>query len=351
MSDQGEALLDAVRQAAAEGQPLQLVGTGSKSFLVRDAVAQDAALLSIGEHRGVVDYRPEELVLTARAGTPLRELSALLDQHQQMLPFDPPQFAGAGTLGGAVACGLSGPGRPWLGAVRDRILGVELINGVGERVRFGGQVMKNVAGFDVSRLQAGAFGTLGVLLNVSVALLPRPRVEQTCTLSMDAAAALGRMREWARSTLPVTGLCYVDGSVKVRLSGAEPAVAEAVERLNVAPDSAPESFWTALRDQELAALRQRELVRVSVPPAAPEPLADAVLDWAGGLRWFADHKAANALAEQANAAGGSARVFGGRFAQRAEGLAPALATYHQRLKHAFDPNGLFNPGLLQANAH
>ena len=351
MSDQSEALLDAVQRAVAQGQPLQITGSGSKSFLVREALAPDAALLSLSEHRGVVDYRPEELVLTARSGTPLRELGALLDQHEQMLPFDPPQFAGAGTLGGAVACGLSGPGRPWLGAVRDRVLGVELINGLGERLRFGGQVMKNVAGFDVSRLQAGAFGTLGVLLNISVSLLPKPAVQQSCEFALEAPAALQRMREWARSSLPISGLCFVEGALKVRLAGAEPAVAAAVTQLGAEPLGAQIEFWSALRDQELAGLRQRQLLRVCVPPAAALPLDGAVVDWGGALRWFGTSQEAADVAAQAAAAGGSAQSFDGHFGERTQGLSPALASYHRRLKHAFDPNELFNPGLLHADAN
>ena len=347
-ADHAEALCDAVRHAFEQGRPLRIAGSGSKSFLTEasdgSAPAGKAALLSVADHQGVIDYRPEELVITVRAGTPLREVARVLTQANQHLPFEPPRFRGGGTIGGAVACGLSGAGRPWRGGVRDVLLGVELINGRGERLRFGGQVMKNVAGYDVARLQAGAFGTLGVLLAVSLKVLPRPPEETTRTFSLSAAEALTRCREWARRPLPITGTCHYQGLLRVRFSGAEPAVREAVAELGgeVEPDA---GFWNALRDQRLEFFAGGGLWRASVPPAAPEPLQDCLIGWAGAERWWrprAEDQPAAMLLRQ----GGHGRPFDGTFGVRDGPCSSASArTYSARLKEAFDPGGILNAEL------
>ncbi len=327
-------------------------GSGSKEFLLRGTINDSAALLAVAEHSGIIDYQPAELVVTARAGTPLRELKSLLDQHQQMLPFDPPLFAGGGTIGGAVASGLSGPGRPWRGAVRDCVLGVEMLNGLGERLRFGGQVMKNVAGYDVSRLQAGAFGSLGVLLSVSIRLLPRPVLERTCCFELDPAAGLARMREWAHQALPISAACHTHGVLRARLSGAEAAVTAAAARLGGDAVGDAGGFWAQLRDHELACLQPTATpLRVSVPPAAQRPIADGLLDWGGAVRWFAAADA-DAVAEQARAAGGSSALFGPGFARRVgASMALPLRSLHAHLKRAFDPQDTLNPGLVDLNAN
>lgn len=353
--DHSDRLREAVHQAYLDGQQLLVGGSGSKAFLLAGAVPDGAALLSVVEHSGVTDYRPDELVVTARAGTPLRELNRLLDNHRQMLPFEPPLFGGAGTIGGAVAAGLSGPGRPWRGAVRDCLLGVEMLNGFGELLSFGGQVMKNVAGYDVARLQAGAFGSLGVLLGVSIRLLPKPDAEQTCCFEMDAPSALARMRDWASRPLPLTGACFVDGVLYARLSGAEAAVRCAVAELGGDTLGADGEFWQQLRDHQLAPLAARPApLRVSVPAAAAEPMAGALIEWAGALRWFAQTDAeidCAAIAAQAEAAGGSAALFADGFARRDPAtMAPALQSLHRSIKRAFDPRNVINPGLVEIHA-
>jgi glycolate oxidase FAD binding subunit len=349
--DQSDRLQEAVRNAHLEGRELLISGSGSKSFLSRDSIADGAALLSTIEHSGVVDYRPDELVVTVRAGTPLRELKSLLDQHQQMLPFDPPLFSGGGTIGGAVASGLSGPGRPWRGSVRDCLLGVQMLNGLGERLKFGGQVMKNVAGYDVSRLQAGAFGSLGVLLDVSVRLLPQPAAEQTCCFELGPAASLRKMREWARRPLPLSGVCFVDGVLRARISGAPAAVDAAARQLSgeVADDGG--RFWQQLRDHTLPELKGPEMLRALVPAAAEEPIAGAILDWGGALRWWPAGASQSAIADLARAAGGSSALFGGDFARRATpAMAAALRSHHVGIKRAFDPGNILNPGLVELDA-
>jgi glycolate oxidase FAD binding subunit len=346
-ADHTEALCDAVRRAAADGRSLRIVGSGSKSFLTRGtATTGDASrLLSVAEHQGILDYRPEELVITARAGTPLREIERLLAQARQYLPFEPPRFHGGGTLGGAVACGLSGPGRPWRGAVRDAVLGVELLNGRGEVLRFGGQVMKNVAGYDVSRLQVGAFGTLGVLLAVSIKVLPQPNAEHTRLFELDAAAAVQCARAWARRPYPISACCLHQGLLRVRLSGAESAVAAAAAELGGEADSDP-GFWTALRDQRLDFFAAPGLWRASLPPAAPLLQdADTLVSWAGAERWWrpADPAAAR---RQATAHGGHARPFDGTFGMRTGAFMDAVEhRLGERLREAFDPEGVFNREL------
>jgi glycolate oxidase FAD binding subunit len=354
--DAAELLQDAVATARARGDSLCITGSGSKAFLAAGEEHGPRAFagqqLSTLEHRGVIDYRPEELVITVRAGTPLGEVESVLAEAGQYLPFEPPRFRGGGTLGGAVAAGLSGPGRPWRGAVRDAVLGVELVNGLGERLRFGGQVMKNVAGYDLSRLQAGAFGTLGLLLSVSLKVLPRPAAERTLTFSVDAPRALAQCRAWMRTAYPISAACHHDGLLRLRLSGAQAAIDWATSELGGEIDPAGATFWTALRDQTHEFFRSGDpLWRASLPPAAAAPVEDCLVNWAGAERWWrgsVDDVAAPEFAIQAGAEGGTARRFDGRYGTfGAEGPA---ARYAARLRAAFDPDGVLNPHLVPAHA-
>lgn len=324
---------------------MRIVGSGSKGFLTRQAEEADSSpLLSVAEHDGILDYRPEELVITARAGTPLREVERTLAQAGQHLPFEPPRFHGGGTLGGAVACGLAGPGRPWWGGVRDAVLGVELVNGRGERLRFGGQVMKNVAGYDVARLQAGAFGTLGLLLAVSIKVLPAPPAQRTLVFALDAQGAIDRCRAWAREPYPVTGTCYADGLLRVRLSGAEPAVKRAARALGGEVD-ADAAFWASLRDQRLDFFARAGLWRCSVPPAARRPLEGCLIGWAGAERWWQPDPG-ETPARVLSGQGGHGRAFDGTFGVRnGPHLTDGERLYTARLKEAFDPAGVLNAAL------
>lgn len=353
-ADHSDALCEAVRLAFEAGECLRISGSGSKTFLTPGPEGAEGApwgpLLSVAEHCGVLDYRPEELVVTARAGTSLKELERTLARAGQHLPFEPPRFRGSGTIGGAVACGLAGPGRAWRGGVRDALLGVELVNGRGERLRFGGQVMKNVAGYDVARLQAGAFGTLGLLLAVSLKVLPRAPAEETRVFALTATEALACCRSWARLPHPVTATCYLDGTLRVRLSGAASAVRQAATALGGErePD---EQFWNVLRDHRHEFFAAPGLWRCSVPPAAAQPLDDCLVTWGGAERWWRPSttdglgdsaRPAAVVAEQ----GGHARPFDRTFAVRhGPQLTTAEHRYSARLKQAFDPGGVFNPEL------
>jgi glycolate oxidase FAD binding subunit len=348
--DCANVLQEAVATAYARGEALCIAGSGSKAFLSAGAdqgpMAFAGRLVSTVEHTGIIAYRPEELVITARAGTPLKRIEQVLAEAGQYLPFEPPRFRGGGTLGGAVAAGLSGPGRPWRGAVRDAVLGVELINGLGERLRFGGQVMKNVAGYDLSRLQAGAFGTLGLLLSVSVKVLPRPAAERTLCFVLDAPTALARCRSWARTAYPITATCHHDGVLRIRLSGAEAAIAWAAAELGGDADTASD-FWPALRDHRLEFFRSAApLWRASLPPAASAPLGQCLVNWGGAERWWRardDDAEERSFVADARAAGGSARRFDGRFGALGADTLPG--EHARRLKAAFDPRNVLNPHL------
>ena len=337
-------LLDRVRQAVASRTPLCIRGGGSKAFYGRRCQGQP---LDLAAHRGIVSYEPSELVITARAGTPLAEVEALLAAHGQMLPFEPPHFSPTATLGGMVAAGLSGPRRPWGGAVRDAVLGVKLINGRGEALRFGGQVMKNVAGYDLSRLMVGALGTLGVLLEVSIKVLPRPAEERTLVFELDAVAAATRQVEWGRRPLPLSATLAHAGRLHLRLSGSRQGVQAAREALG--GEETDNAIWAAVRDQTLRFFRTAApFWRISLPPAAPALAGVGLTEWGGALRWLASDAAAESIRRQAAALGGHATLFRGHdgSAEVFQALAPAMLALQQRVKQALDPDALFNPGRL-----
>jgi len=350
-------LAERVRAAAAARTPLRLRGGGSKDFYGQ-ALAGD--VLDIRPHSGVTSYEPSELVVTARAGTPLAELEALLAAQGQCLPFEPPHFAGAGsqaTVGGMVASGLSGPARAGVGAVRDYMLGVVLLNGKGERLVFGGQVMKNVAGYDVSRLMAGSLGTLGVLLEVSLKVLPVAPQEATLVFELDEAAALLQLNRWAAMPLPVNASCWRGGRLWVRLRGAKAAVAAAQTSMGgetMGEEAA--GLWAALREQTepFFSLKDGEsLWRLGVPDtAAPLGLGETLLEWGGAQRWIKRPDADAPLVREAAArASGHATLF--RSAAKTVPVftapKPPLDRIHRELKKQFDPAGVFNPGRMYAD--
>ena len=347
-----DAVIGKVRQAAERARPLRIRGGGSKDFYGQRLHGE---LLDVRPLAGVVDYEPSELVVTVRAGTRLRELQALLAERGQCLPFEPPQFGVGSTIGGAVAAGLSGPARASVGSLRDYVLGVQIINGRGELLTFGGQVMKNVAGYDVSRLMAGSLGTLGVIVQVSLKVLPVPPAEATLLFDLSETSARQQLNRWGGQPLPLNASCWADGHLAVRLRGAQAAVAAAARSMGgqaLAPERA-ERQWPALRDQALPFFRLapgEALWRASVPDTAtPLNLGPTLVEWHGAQRWIKATPAdATHVREAAARAGGHATLFRG-----GDGsvpvftpLAPALAQIHARLKHEFDPAGIFGPGRL-----
>ncbi|MDH5172483.1 MAG: glycolate oxidase subunit GlcE [Gammaproteobacteria bacterium] len=349
MTDRSRDIAAIISEAAARRQPLYINGGGSKRRLLgRDCEAQ---ALEISGHTGITDYQPSELVLTARAGTPLAEIVAALGQEGQVLPFEPPLFDNRATLGGTVACNMSGPARPWAGSARDMVLGVQLVDGRGQLLNFGGQVMKNVAGYDVSRLQAGALGTLGVLSEVSLKVLPGPEHSATLVYEMDAAAAIDTMNRRAGQPSPLSGACWLDGRLYLRLSGAATAVAHTAASWGGEPLAAGSDFWRDLREMALPFFSGEEaLWRLSVKSsAAPFAVAGPTLvDWGGAQRWLRGPLDPVELQRSAVQAGGNATLFRGGNRGAEVRPAPDAVTrrLHDRLKQAFDPQHILNPGRL-----
>ncbi len=350
MSEVLERLAQQVRDASERRRALRLRGGGSKDFYGGES---EGEALELGGYAGVVSYEPTELVLTARCGTPLAELEAELAANGQMLAFEPPHFGAGATLGGCIAAGLSGPRRMSAGAVRDFVLGARLLDGRGKLLSFGGQVMKNVAGYDVSRILAGSLGTLGAILEVSLKVLPRPAVEQTLRLEMPEARALEALNQWAGKPLPISASAWRDGELALRVSGAASAVRAACEKLGgeTLDDARAQAFWSDIREQRGGFFAtDQPLWRVALSSSAP-PLGlpgAQLIEWGGALRWLASSVDARTLREAAARAGGHATLFRGR--DKSVGvftpLAPVALRLHRELKAAFDPAGIFNPGRL-----
>jgi len=355
MSELIEQWRERVRAAAAAGAALRLRGGGTKDFYGR---APRGELFDTRAWAGVVAYEPTELVVTVRGGTPLAELERVLADSQQMLAFEPPHFGAAATVGGAIATGLSGPRRQAAGALRDFVLGVRLMDGRGDVLNFGGQVMKNVAGYDVSRLVAGSLGTLGIILDVSLKVLPRPACERTLRFEMGEAEALERLNRWGGQPLPLSASAWRAGVLMLRLSGAEAAVGSAAAKLGgeAIDDATAARFWNALREHDDPFFDQADadaapcLWRVSVPTSAV-PLGidgEQLVEWGGGLRWLRTRLPAESVRARATALGGHATCFrgGARNGEVFHPLPEAVMAIHRRLKRAFDPAGVFNPGRL-----
>lgn len=342
-----------IREAAEHKIPLQIRGGGTKYFYGNPVTGRSDTLLDTAAYHGIVAYEPTELVITARAGTRLADLEAALHQYGQTLAFEPPHFGATATLGGCVATGLSGPRRAAAGSVRDFVLGVRLLNGKGEDLSFGGQVMKNVAGYDVSRLMAGSMGTLGVLLEVSLKVLPKPAVEITLRMPMDESSAIEKMNQWAAKPLPISATCHVNGELFLRLSGAESAVRVAQIKLGGEELSEDEIFWQSVREQTHDFFQSaKPLWRLSIKSTAPSlPLPGRqLMEWNGGLRWLLDDGSVNAEAirKTAKEAGGHATLFRSHESNISvfHPLDPGMMRVHRALKEKFDPSGIFNPGRL-----
>ena len=342
-----------IRAAAAHEIPLQICGGGTKHFYGNSINWQSDTSLDSTVYRGIIEYEPTELIITARAGTRLSELEATLDLQGQMLAFEPPYFGAAATLGGCIATGLSGPRRATAGAVRDFVLGVRMLNGMGEDCRFGGQVMKNVAGYDVSRLMVGAMGTLGLLLEVSLKVLPKPSVEVTMCMQLTEASAIEKMNQWAGKPLPISATCYIDNQLVFRLSGAESAVRAAQAKLGGDELADSIAFWHSIREQSHEFFQSdHSLWRLSIQSTTP-PLSlpgRQLIEWNGGLRWLVcdENAQVDTIRRVAKDAGGHATLFRSR-ASHAHAFHPldeGIMNIHRALKAKFDPSRIFNSGRL-----
>lgn len=339
-SDLAESLAERVRAGGA----LRLEGGGTRAFYGRKV---EGEVLSLAGHSGVVDYDPSELVITARAGTPVAEIEALLAAENQMLAFEPPVFGPESTLGGAVASGMSGPRRPFAGPLRDYVLGAKLMNPRGEVLRFGGTVFKNVAGFDAFRLMAGSLGCFGPILEVSLRVAPRPRTEVALVFEMAGQTARTWVTGLMGRPLPLSGAFHDGGRLHLRLSGGEAGVA--ATKAELGGEDEPLETWDAIRHMTHPAFEAPVLWRVSLPPTGPaEGFETTAWDWAGGQRWLTADTVDPGVWESAARLGGHATLFRGAApnGEVFQPLAPGVFNLHRRVKAALDPAGAFNPGAM-----
>ena len=362
--------------AAKNKAPLSIEGGGTKSWYGN---ANSHTKLDTRSYSGILEYQPEELVITACAGTPLKEIEAALAEKNQVLPFEPPHFGENATFGGAIAAGLAGPGRISVGNLRDFVLGARIMDGQGQDLSFGGKVMKNVAGYDVSRLLPGSMGTLSLLLEASVKVLPKPAATATLRCQISQEKALRVLNEWAGQPLPLSASCWIggprqDGELTIRLAGALAAVKAAIPLMNAAIDAAEvdstiaQAFWNDLREHRLAVFTSLHsndtLYRLALPaicgPLALENISgDIALEWHGQQRWIkalGDDATFASIKALANSHGGHATRFrqgadvnpaNQRFTLLSEQAhSAALEAVQARLRAAFDPAGVFATSRL-----
>jgi glycolate oxidase FAD binding subunit len=335
-----------IKASAAKGEKLVIKGSGSKSFL---SPVREGATLDTRAHSGIVEYDPKELVIVVKCGTRIADIEKSMAEAGQMLAFEPPHFGEGATVGGMVATGISGPRRAYAGAVRDFVLGAKVIDGKGDHLSFGGKVMKNVAGFDVSRLLCGSYGTLGLVTEVAFKCLPLPKAQSTRLFEMDATQAIEAMNRWYAEADPITATTWVDGKLYVRFAGAEPAVKLAVEKRGGEALANDVDWWRDWREQHHAFFTSaKELHRVSCKStAAPIEEVVTAIEWGGALRWVhADEASAAKLRYQASRAGGYASVWRGgasTHANAAQTLSDPLKDIHAKLKASFDPYNVFAP--------
>ncbi|WP_394778629.1 glycolate oxidase subunit GlcE [Undibacterium sp.] len=347
-------LLEDIRQrilaAGASKTALRIRGGGTKDWYGQ---APSGELLDTRAYTGIIAYDPTELVITARCGTPLAKIEAALAEQNQMLAFEPPHFGEAATIGGVVAAGLSGPRRQAAGSVRDFVLGASLLDGKGELLHFGGQVMKNVAGYDVSRLLTGSLGSLGLITEVSLKVLPRPFAETTLVFALSEADALMRLNQWGGQALPISASAWHVGRLMLRLSGAEAAVRAAKQKLGGEVVDNADAYWASLREHTHDFFTQddnRGLWRLSLPStAAPLVLkGKSLIEWGGAQRWLYSDMEPQTIRDEVAKAGGHTTLFRGGDKELGvfTTLAKPIAAIHHKLKSAFDPSGIFNPGRM-----
>ncbi|MBB5217432.1 glycolate oxidase subunit GlcE [Parapusillimonas granuli] len=355
-------LCQQVMTARGAERPLHIRGGGTKRFygepVDQDSV-HDTAVLDLSGYHGVVNYQPSELVITAKAGTLLSEVEALLAERNQMLAFEPPRFGAASTLGGCIAAGLSGPRRMAAGSARDYVLGAKLLDSSGSVLSFGGEVMKNVAGFDISRLLAGSLGILGPMVEVSVKVAPRPFEESTAVLDLAQAEALKKFTQWRGLPLPVSGTVWHPegggpaGRLYVRVSGSGPAVDYGLKRIGgeLMDPAEADAFWASIRDHTHPFFAARPLWRVALPPnAGPLEHPQTLVEWNGGQRWIAGVSDPLELRSAVAGLGGHATLFrhgpGKPEVPVFHPLPPGVSNINRRLKQELDPMGIFNPNRM-----
>jgi len=348
--DISQALQQQVQHAIENNTPLNICGGNSKTFLGRNAIGEP---INAAPHSGIIEYDSRELVITVRGGTSLSEIETTLAESKQMLAFEPPHYGASATLGGTIACGLSGPRRPHAGSARDFVLGCKVLNGRGEILNFGGRVMKNVAGYDVSRLMVGAFGTLGILLEISLKVLPRSAASHTLMQECSPIEAIEKMSVLRTHSMPVDAACYHAGQCYFRLSGSEQGVQHARTLLSGEELTHAEDFWHNLREQQLHFFdANKPLYRIAVKPdTAPLPLSgEWLIDWAGTQRWLVSDEPLEHIRSVVAGRGGHVTVWRrGNRDTVFQPLSAPLLSLHRNLKNSFDPNNIFNRDRMYAD--
>jgi len=356
MQDIIDQYTNTIRAAAKSKTPLFIRGGGSKDFYGNSMNRDGHNILNAAAYTGIIDYDPTELVMTARAGTSLADLESELQKQNQMLGFEPPHFGSEATLGGCIASGLSGPRRVYAGAARDFVLGIRMLDGNGSNLNFGGKVIKNVAGYDISRLMTGSMGTLGLLLEVSIKVLPIPPFELTLRMQMKEAEAIEKMNQWAGKPLPISATCFYENNLTLRLSGAESAVHAARAKLGGELISDGTVFWNSIREQTHPFFQSSSsLWRLSLKSNSPplKLLGQQLIEWGGALRWLACSGEGmdteeNIIRSESILAGGNATLFRSNESSDSAFQPPGLQMMkiYQRIKEKFDPVGIFNPGRM-----
>jgi len=349
--DISEHLQQQIIDAAQNRQALNITGNNTKAFYGCAADNKNTSPLSVSEHSGIIDHQPSELTITARTGTPLIEIIELLAEHGQMLAFEPPTFNGKASLGGCIATALAGPRRPWTGSVRDYVIGMRVLTGDGRDIRVGGKVMKNVAGYDLFRPMAGALGTLGVMLDITLKLLPLPELESSFSMKIDIADMQNILRNWRDASMPLSAANYYNGILSIRLSSSVAAVDYAISKLPSDRQELSLDYWQKLNEHKLPFFDDpATLYRLIVPANAPcDTLeGESLIDWAGAQRWIKTSSTFSEIQRHANTLGGTASAY--RDGLRDEDVfmplqAPLLAL-HKRIKDVMDPAGILNPGRL-----
>jgi len=350
MGDITQKLQQQIAQAFSSNSPLRICGGGSKDFYGRKIQGDN---INVAEHCGIISYEPTELVITARAGTLLSDIENSLSEKGQMLGFEPPHFSDTATLGGTIACNLSGPRRPYRGAARDYVLGSTILNGKAEKLHFGGEVMKNVAGYDVSRLMCGSLGTIGLLLDVSLKVIPKPEAESTVILECDVQTAIDKMHQWVQQSLPISACSYANGTLYARLASNEASIKLAHQYMGgeLINDT---KYWQQLKEQQLDFFHtEMPIWRLSLASnAAPLNLqGEIIYDWGGALRWLRSDESADKIRHAVEALGGHATLFRNNVNQLDpfHELSPGIHAMHRQLKLAFDPANILNPGRMYAD--
>ncbi len=349
--DIAEQLQQQLIDATRSNRGLQIIGNDTKSFYGRKIDESTTDSLAITEHRGITDYQPTELTLTARAGSSLAEIIQSLAEQKQMLAFEPPTFEGKASLGGCIATALAGPRRPWAGSVRDALTGVRVLTGDGRDVRFGGSVMKNVAGYDLFRPMAGALGTLGVMLDITLRVIPAPEAEQSFSMQIESTEMQELMHDWRLASMPLSALSYTENTLRVRLSGSAGLLDASISRLPVEMTELSAEYWQELNEHRLSFFVGSDpLYRLVLPVDADcgTMQGETLIDWAGALCWLKSSSSFSEVRDAAKAAGGTATIYRNSHDEDEVfmPLPDPLLDLHKRIKQVMDPAGILNPGKL-----